>query len=127
MKIVLAAIMMLGTALSAEVTMTKFVGFPGFNATTNPTHYGNPSGGCMTDEQAVQVQGVDGDFCSPVCKDMRCPQDVPSGVSAKPQCALQTGDGSKYCALICDPSDSGSCGSGSCQSIQGIGLCTYSA
>jgi len=97
----------------------------------NPTHYGDPKTGCESDEKAVQVQGVAGDFCSPPCTSSACPTDIPSGVTAKPTCALQTPTGGKYCALICTPSEirsngaSGECGSGSCQGIQGTGLCTY--
>merc|ERR1712139_657825 len=55
------------------------------------------------------------------------------GDTATPQCALQTGSGAKYCALICTPSGlrgngaNGECGTGTCQSIQGTGLCTYAA
>ena len=96
----------------------------------NPTHYGDPKTGCESDEQAVQVQGLSGDFCSPACKSGSCPTDVPSGDTAKPQCALQTPTGDKYCALICEPSAlsangaNGECGTGTCQSIQGVGLCT---
>mmetsp|Transcript_11856 Transcript_11856/g.27047 ORF Transcript_11856/g.27047 Transcript_11856/m.27047 type:complete len:145 (-) Transcript_11856:146-580(-) len=99
----------------------------------NPTHYGDPKGGCESDEEAVQVQGVSGNFCTPQCSSSgSCPSDVPSGVTAAPQCALQTTTGQKYCALICQPSvklggASGECGTGTCQSIQGIGLCTYSS
>ncbi len=33
----------------------------------NPTNYGDPATGCEKDEQAVQVFGVQGDFCSPLC------------------------------------------------------------
>merc|ERR1712066_13249 len=96
------------------------------------THYGDPKNGCESDEQAVQMQGVSGDFCSPPCSGMTCPSDKPSGVTANPQCALQTTTGQKYCALICQPSNrtngaNGECGSGSCQSIMGVGLCTYAA
>merc|ERR1740129_2240966 len=99
---------------------------------SNPTHYGDPKSGCESDEQAVQVQGVSGDFCSPPCSGTSCPSDKPSGVTANPQCALQTTTHQKYCALICQPSvrtagANGECGSGTCQSIMGIGLCTYAA
>merc|ERR1711970_608983 len=62
------------------------------NVETNTTHYGDPATGCESDEQSVQVQGVSGDFCSPPCTGilhMKCPSDVPDGVTAKPQCALQ--------------------------------------
>merc|ERR1719221_881930 len=98
----------------------------------NPTHYGDPANGCESDEEAVQVQGVSGDFCSPKCSGMSCPSDVPSGVTATPQCALQTTTGGKYCALLCSPSvrgngAGGECGPGACQAISGIGICTYAA
>merc|ERR1711912_221330 len=97
----------------------------------NPTHYGDPKGGCESDEQAVQVQGVPGDFCSPKCKAGACPTDMPSGDTATPTCALKTPTGDQYCALICTPSvlatngANGECGTGTCQAIQGVGLCTY--
>merc|ERR1711988_1264184 len=99
------------------------------------THYGDPADGCESDEQAVQVQGLSGKFCSPDCKSSSCPTDVPSGVVAKPQCALQSTTGDKKCALICSPStDEASlragdaqCGAATCQPIQGVGICTYGA
>ena len=28
------------------------------------THYGDPKNGCLSDEQAIQIQGVTGDFCT---------------------------------------------------------------
>merc|ERR1719203_1082290 len=36
---------------------------------TNPTHYGDPSGGCMDDEVAAKIEGADGDthMCIPKC------------------------------------------------------------
>ena len=96
-------------------------------------HYGDPANGCEADEQAVQVQGLSGDFCSPDCKSAACPTDVPDGVTAHPQCVLKTAAGDKRCALICSPSlDEASlragdaqCGTGTCQPIQGLGICTY--
>merc|ERR1712134_48652 len=100
---------------------------------TNPTHYGDPKTGCESDEKAVQVQGVSGDFCSPPCKNGSCPTDMPKGDTATPTCALQTPTGGKYCALICTPSEfanngaNGECGTGTCQAIQGTGICTYAA
>lgn len=102
------------------------------NATNG--HYGDPKDGCEPDEQAVQVQGVSGDFCSPKCTGSTCPTDVPAGVTAKPQCALQSPTGAKYCALICSPSlpianqraADDQCGdNASCKAISGVGLCTY--
>ena len=69
---------------------------------TNPTHYGNPSTGCESDEVAVRVSGLSGDFCSPKCDSQgTCPSDVPKGDTANPECALRTTTGDKYCGLIC--------------------------
>jgi len=103
--------------------------------TPGHSHYGNPSDGCLSDEEAVRVTGVAGSFCSPDCKSAACPTDVPSGVAAKPQCALQTTGGDKKCALICSPTTDwaslragdAQCGEATCQPIQGVGLCTYGA
>merc|ERR1711907_154256 len=101
------------------------------------SHYEDPKpNGCQSDEQAVQIQGVKGDFCSPQCTGLfktTCPKDVPSGVTATPQCALKSTTGDKYCALICSPSTDekslragdAACGTGTCKAIQGVGLCTY--
>merc|ERR1711871_1048666 len=99
----------------------------------NQTHYGDPASGCMSDEQAVKVQGLTGDFCAPDCKSAACPTDVPAGVTAKPQCALSSPTGDKKCALICSPStDEASlragdaqCGAATCSPIQSVGICTY--
>merc|ERR1711959_760552 len=109
----------------------KLLDSKGLKVGTNPTHYGDPKNGCESDEQAVQVQGVSGDFCSPKCKNQVCPTDVPSRVTAKPTCALQSPTGASYCALICTPSAfrsngaNGECGTGTCESISGTGICTY--
>jgi len=90
------------------------------------THYEDPKDGCGSDEQAIRIQGVTGDFCSPKCEGTTCPTDPPSTSDAKPTCALKTPTGAKYCALICDPSGNSACPKGaSCQSIQGTGICTY--
>merc|ERR1712203_712358 len=98
----------------------------GAQVAANPTHYGDPKTGCESDEQAVQVQGIKGDFCSPQCSSSgTCPSDEPTGDTAKPTCALKTTTGSKYCALIC--STDSECGTGSCQKIGGTGLCTYAS
>jgi len=95
-------------------------------------HYEDPAaGGCGSDEQAVQIQGIDGDFCSPECQGMTCP-DAPTGVAegVQAQCALQTTTGEKYCALTCTPSmfSHPSCGlpNMTCKrAALGVGLCTY--
>jgi len=103
------------------------------------SHYEDPNdGGCMPDEQAVQIQGVQGSICTPECTGIfktKCPTDVPAGVTAAPQCALKTTTGGKYCALICSPSEDeealragdGQCGKkASCKSAGvGVGICTY--
>ena len=106
-------------------------------APAGKTHYGDPSKGCMSDEQAVQITGVKGDFCAPDCASAACPTDVPAGVTAKPQCALKAGTGTdKKCALICSPAGKtdeaslragdAACGTGaSCKAIQSTGICTY--
>ena len=113
MKFVLAAIVALATA----------------------SHYGDPANGCMSDEEAVQVKGLAGKFCSPDCKSAACPTDVPDGVTAHPQCVLKTTTGDKRCALLCSPSTDefslragdAQCGDATCQPIQGVGICTYAA
>jgi len=101
------------------------------------THYEDPSGGCRSDEVEVTIQKVTGDFCAPKCGLFKpCPTDVPAGVTATPQCALQdAASGKKYCALICSPTAfiadqkaaDAQCGEkASCKSVQmGVGLCTY--
>merc|ERR1711970_1008745 len=77
----------------------------------------------------IQIQGVSGAVCSPACTlGIFCPSDVPTGVTAAPQCALQdSSSGKKYCALICSPSSNDDqCGTNaSCKSIQSVGICPY--
>jgi len=94
--------------------------------------YENPgkSGQCESDEIAVQVQGVEGSYCTPKCTLFkRCP-DAPDGITgAQAQCALSDeSTGQKYCALICSPRDDTSCDPSAgmtCKSISGTGICTY--
>jgi hypothetical protein len=96
-------------------------------------HYEDPKAGCSADEEAIQITGVAGDFCSPKCTGVlfkKCPTDVPGGATAKPECVLETAGSSKptQCALICTPSaNSGDeCPTGaSCKAISGTGICTY--
>ena len=110
-----------------RLTLT-FVG-----SSKNTTHYGDPADGCLKDETAVQVQGLGGDFCTPPCTGplkSTCPTDVPKGVTAAPECALQDqGSGQGYCALVCIPgghSGANQCGKATCKNVQlGIGICTY--
>ena len=77
--------------------------------------------------------------CSvPKCEGLSCPSDVPSGVTARPTCALQDAQGNKYCALVCSPSAAAlayppfkkaaddQCGTNaSCKPISTVGICTY--
>jgi C1A family cysteine protease len=88
----------------------------------------NPfKGSCSSGEMNVTISGVSGAICSPSCTST-CP-DAPSGWSgATPQCALKSPTGDKYCALLCQPSDSTSCSpssSATCKSVQSVGICTY--
>jgi len=97
------------------------------------SHYEDPKNGCKSDEVSIQIQGVQGAVCSPSCSLFHsCPKDVPSGVTASPQCALKDSSTHKnYCALICSPSKNATnddqCGTNaSCKNVQmGVGLCTY--
>jgi hypothetical protein len=86
---------------------------------TNPTHYGNPSGGCMTDELSGQIKGLDGECCFPKCDASgSCSTDYPSGTTAKGECILQGSDGTKFCVLVCSGMDTGNCPTGAkCQPI----------
>jgi len=101
------------------------------------THYEDPKGGCRSDEIEITIQGVTGDFCTPKCGLFKpCPTDLPAGVTAQPQCALQdSSTNEKYCALICSATlpivdqkvADAQCGTNaSCKSVQlGVGICTY--
>ena len=84
---------------------------------------------CTGSETSVQITGVTGDFCSPLCYQNQCPKGDGS-FTATPSCVLETQGSSKptQCALICTPGDDAACPTGaSCQSIQGEGICTYPA
>jgi len=110
---------------------------PGPSPPAGKTHYGDPKDGCLQDELEISIKGVSGDFCSPKCSLFKpCPSDLPAGVTAGPQCALQdAASGAKYCALICSPSlpildqqvADDQCGeNASCKAAApGVGLCTY--
>merc|ERR1711988_1871211 len=103
--------------------------------TPTPTPTPGPSSGpyeappCVSNEDAVQVQGLSGDFCSPKCSLFKpCPA-APSG-TAKGKCILESQGKSmpSNCALECTPGSNGQCPTGaSCQPIQGVGICTYPA
>jgi len=92
--------------------------------TPSTSHYEKPP--CQSDEVQLEVQGMTGYACAPKCTSSACPTDVPTGATAKPECALEdqsTGD--KYCALTCL---FGGCPDGAkCQHGGGamLGLCLY--
>merc|ERR1712113_403792 len=100
-----------------------------FGIGTNPTHYGNPTGGCMSDEQAGKITGLDGDACLPKCTGIlkeTCPTDYPSGDTAEGKCILKDQSGDKFCVLVCKGLATGECPTGaSCEDIQGVGICLY--
>lgn len=101
------------------------------------THYGDPRKGCLDDERNVTITGVPGEICSPACHPKlqpACPTDVPSGVTAKPQCELTYSTGGKGCVLVCSAASTSlaalragdaQCGGATCQPIQGVGVCTF--
>merc|ERR1712072_521420 len=102
MKLILAlSAIALVAAMPQKPLVVDFVPELMANATS---HYEDPKpSGCQSDEVSIQIQGIKGDFCTPACSLFKpCPKDVPSGVTAKPQCALQDASTKKkYCALIC--------------------------
>lgn len=106
---------------------------------TTLSHYGPPPEGCEKDEKAFQIQGIPGGICAAKCTDfLPCPSDVPDGVTAVPQCALQDQSGLHYCVLVCQSEKGGTglrgglgddqCGDATCRPVPGqggIGICTY--
>mmetsp|Transcript_36559 Transcript_36559/g.95700 ORF Transcript_36559/g.95700 Transcript_36559/m.95700 type:complete len:396 (-) Transcript_36559:93-1280(-) len=95
-------------------------------------HYEDPNAGpCAAGEDAVQITGLSGSFCSPSCSSTSpCPSDVPDGATATPTCALEKSGTTQptQCALICNPNaDSAAVcpDKASCKAISGTGICTY--
>merc|ERR1711935_63752 len=82
---------------------------------TDKSHYGNPSGGCKSDEINGGVEGHDGVACLPDCTKRNCPTDLPdSQTTAKPQCAIvDFAHGKNYCVLQCKGVAKGKCPLGS--------------
>lgn len=94
------------------------------------THYGDPNLGCEDDEEAVEIDGVEGQVCAPSCRASPCPTDVPEGTTVAPKCALQNPTGTvKLCALVCDPfSFKDQCGPATCAmntEQPSVGICAY--
>mmetsp|Transcript_32655 Transcript_32655/g.78487 ORF Transcript_32655/g.78487 Transcript_32655/m.78487 type:complete len:449 (+) Transcript_32655:78-1424(+) len=98
---------------------------PGPSPTPSSSHYEKPP--CQSDETEASLTGTGGSLCAPSCSGGSCPTDVPAGVTATPQCALQDQSGNQFCALICsDDSQCDQSGGASCSLIQPpIGVCTY--
>merc|ERR1712166_25077 len=72
-------------------------------------HYEAPP--CASDEQPVQVQGIEGAFCSPSCSRSKACPAAPTSThrGTKAQCILQTSGSSQptNCALVCVPAKKG--------------------
>ena len=96
---------------------------------TNPTDYGNPTGGCKSDEISGGIEGDDGVTCLPECtKTSKCPQDVPEGTTATPVCAVMDfKHGKAYCILQCKGIHKGKCPEGtSCRKVpNSAAVCLY--
>jgi len=99
-----------------------------------PTPPPGPSSGpyekppCAENEKEVQVTGVDGNFCTEKCSLFKpCPQNP--NIKGEAECVLKdSSTDAKYCAVICQPSQSDACNPSdgmTCKSIQGTGICTY--
>merc|ERR1711959_828056 len=105
---------------------SKYTG--GAKKTDAAAEYEKPP--CASGEDAVQVQGLSGDFCSPKCSASKACPALPAGVTGKAQCILQTAgsSGPTNCAIICSPTKglADQCPKGaSCEAIQGTGICMY--
>ena len=99
-----------------------------FGVWTNPTHYGNPKGGCMDDEIEGGIKGIKGKGCFPDCTDNPCPTDYPAGDTAKGECAVQGPNNKKYCILQCKGVVKGKCPTGAkCVDVMTAGVCLYGA
>ncbi len=99
--------------------------------TTNSYYYGDPNNGCMPYEMNVSITGLTGDTCSPPCSGQNCPTTGQPGIPASTtgQCVLEVNGATTptYCVLICDPTNSNSCGPypSGCQPIQSTGVCLF--
>ena len=93
-------------------------------------HYEKPSPSCHTGEDPIQIQGLQGSFCSPECSGSTSCPAAPAGSTAVPQCVLESQGSSSptNCALICGGGGAhgGTCPTGAtCQQIQNTGICLY--
>jgi hypothetical protein len=95
--------------------------------TPGMSHYEKPP--CQQGEQEASVTGTTGKLCTPPCDQSgACPTDVPTNVTAVPQCILKDQSGNQYCALACDKdAECDVAGGAKCSILQaGKGVCTYS-
>ena len=56
----------------------------------NPTHYGDPTKGCLSDERpSIDNEGA---WCMPLADDPQyiCPKDLPAGTTATPVADIET-------------------------------------
>jgi len=101
----------------------------------NALHYENPASGCGADEKAVNpadsASAGDLGICAPECtgaiiKD-KCPNDAPTGVTARAGCNFHAKKDKKRCILICNPaSNSNECGEAKCVAESALGgVCVY--
>lgn len=112
-----------GTTTTAGSTGGGTTGGGGADA-YGPCEMSNPP--CPDGSDCVQIQGIEGNFCSPQCGMADCPDFAGT---AQPMCVLQLGMAMSptNCALICDPNGN-DCPMGStCKPVpmQSVGLCTY--
>jgi len=87
------------------------------------SHYEKPP--CQSSEVEARIQGADGVLCAPPCDGDSCPEDVPTGTTAQPQCVLKSPAGTSYCALICENGDECPQGSTCKQLGNALGVCLY--
>lgn len=84
-------------------------------------------GMCPEGQDCLSAMGIEGNFCSPKCDGMMCPD---ANTAAMPQCALSTEMAPQptNCALICPAGKDEACPMGmTCKDVpmqMGIGLCT---
>lgn len=70
------------------------------------SHYAHPP--CLSDETSFHFRADNASACLPECANGVCPTDVPSGVTAQPNCLMAgklqaevTASATQYCALSC--------------------------
>ena len=93
-------------AVMSLVSSNEFLTFElDLGVGTNPTHYGNPAGGCKDDEQDGSIRGLNGTACLPKCTGVskdHCPTDTPVGATVPGKCIIRDSTtGTDYCILVC--------------------------